>query len=64
MKDAAKIDKLAKAGKDTRPLCGLTIAVKDNIDVAGYPTEAGTPSLKGTAQMVLGNSSSISERSL
>ena len=51
LKDAAEIDKLAKAGKDTQPLCGLTIAVKDNIDVAGYPTEAGTPSLEGIAMI-------------
>ena len=44
---AHEIDQRASSGQNVRPLCGLTIAVKDNIDVAGYPTEAGTPSLQG-----------------
>ena len=47
--DAAAIDRAYEAGKDVRPLCGLTFAVKDNIDVAGYPTGADTPALQGAA---------------
>ena len=54
LKEAAEVDKLAKSGKNTGPLCGLSIAVKDNIDVAGYPTEAGTPSLEGRTAAFLG----------
>ncbi len=46
--DAKAVDDLKAAGKDTGPLCGLTFAVKDNIDVVGYPTVAGTPALHGT----------------
>ena len=32
------------AGGETLPLAGLVAAVKDNIDVAGFPTTAGSPS--------------------
>ena len=46
--DARAVDELKAAGHDTRPLCGLAFAVKDNIDVVGYPTVAGTPALSGT----------------
>ena len=45
--DAQAVDDAAAAGKDTGPLCGLAFAVKDNIDVLGYPTAAGTPVLEG-----------------
>ena len=47
LRDAAAVDARAAAGEDVRPLCGLAFAVKDNIDVVGYPTEAGTPALEG-----------------
>ena len=43
------MDHAYAAGKDIRPLCGLAFAVKDNIDVVGYATEAGTPALAGVA---------------
>lgn len=46
--DARAVDELKASGHDTRPLCGLPFAVKDNIDVVGYPTVAGTPALHGT----------------
>jgi allophanate hydrolase len=40
--DAAAIDERVAAGEQL-PLAGATIAVKDNIDVAGMPTTAGCP---------------------
>ena len=46
--DAKAVDELKASGHDTKPLCGLPFAVKDNIDVVGYPTVAGTPVLHGT----------------
>lgn len=45
--EAKAIDASKAAGKDTGPLCGLPFAVKDNIDVVGYATVAGTPGLQG-----------------
>ncbi len=45
--DAKAVDELKASGHDTKPLCGLPFAVKDNIDVVGYPTVAGTPALHG-----------------
>lgn len=41
------IDASKAAGNDTRPLCGLPFAVRDNIDVFGYATVAGSPALEG-----------------
>ena len=41
------MDARAAAGEDVGPLCGLLFAVKDNIDVRGYPTVGGTPGLEG-----------------
>ena len=43
--DAAAIDAKAAAGGTITPLCGLPLAVKDTIDVEGYPTTAATPGL-------------------
>ena len=45
--EAQAIDASKAAGNDTGPLCGLPFAVKDNIDVVGYATVAGTPGLEG-----------------
>ncbi|EIE21247.1 amidase signature enzyme [Coccomyxa subellipsoidea C-169] len=46
--DAHQVDMMYDNGTDIRPLCGLTFAVKDLFDVAGYTTVAGTPALAGT----------------
>jgi allophanate hydrolase len=40
--DAAAVDERVAAGEDL-PLAGATLAVKDNIDIAGMPTTAGCP---------------------
>lgn len=40
--EAAEIDARVAAG-ERLPLAGLVVAVKDNIDVAGMPTTAGSP---------------------
>ncbi|KGM14081.1 allophanate hydrolase [Cellulomonas bogoriensis] len=40
--DAAGVDARVAAGEDL-PLAGLTVAVKDNVDVAGLPTTAACP---------------------
>ncbi|KAK9812807.1 hypothetical protein WJX72_004169 [[Myrmecia] bisecta] len=45
--DAKSVDDKYAAGMDIKPLCGIVFAVKDNIDVLGYPTVAGTPALEG-----------------
>ncbi len=45
--DAHQVDMMYDNGTDIRPLCGLTFAVKDLFDVAGYTTVAGTPALAG-----------------
>ncbi|CAK0787711.1 hypothetical protein CVIRNUC_010933 [Coccomyxa viridis] len=47
LKEARAIDDAYDAGLDIKPLCGMAFVVKDNLDVLGYPTEAGTPALKG-----------------
>lgn len=47
LEQAAAIDKKKRNGIDTGPLCGVPMVVKDNIDVAGYITAAGTPALRG-----------------
>jgi allophanate hydrolase len=43
MADAAALDALPAAAREALPLYGLTLAVKDNVDVAGLPTTAGCP---------------------
>jgi allophanate hydrolase len=40
--EAAEVDTRLAAGEDL-PLAGLVLAVKDNIDVAGFPTTAACP---------------------
>lgn len=40
------VDQDRAQGKPLGPLAGLPLIVKDNIDTVGFPTSAGTPSLK------------------
>ena len=47
LEDAAAIDAKAASGQSILPLCGLPVAVKDSIDVIGYPTTGATPGLAG-----------------
>jgi allophanate hydrolase len=42
LREARGVDVRVQAG-ETLPLAGLTVAVKDNIDVAGLPTTAACP---------------------
>jgi Asp-tRNA(Asn)/Glu-tRNA(Gln) amidotransferase A subunit family amidase len=46
METARGIDKLRSDGAKLGALAGLPVAVKDQIDVAGYPTSAGNGALK------------------
>ena len=46
--EAAQIDAKAASGENILPLCGLPLAVKDSVDVVGYPTTASTPALQGS----------------
>ncbi|NTZ88299.1 amidase [Burkholderia metallica] len=42
-RDALRIDRLVRDGRDPGPLAGVPFLVKWNIDVAGYTTVAGSP---------------------
>jgi amidase len=46
--DAAKVDKLRARGIDLGPMMGIPILVKDNVDVAGLPTTAGSVALQNS----------------
>ena len=49
LEEASEVDGKAATGDDVGPLCGLSFAIKDNMDVQGYATAAGTPALDGEA---------------
>lgn len=42
-RDALRVDRLVRDGDDPGPLAGVPFLVKWNVDVAGYPTVAGSP---------------------
>jgi allophanate hydrolase len=46
--EAAALDALPAAARDGLPLFGATVAVKDNVDVAGLPTTAACPAFAYT----------------
>jgi amidase len=48
LRDAAAAD-TARRGGDRRPLLGIPVIVKDNVDTTGMPTTAGSYALKGSS---------------
>ena len=47
LEHARLVDNARSKGQALGPLAGLPLVVKDNINTVGFPTSAGTPSLKG-----------------
>lgn len=47
MEEARAVDQARAKGETLGPLAGLPLAVKDNINVAGYPTTLGNKALEG-----------------
>ena len=45
---AERLGKMARQGELLGPLHGIPVGIKDIVDVAGWPTEAGSPLLRGS----------------
>jgi amidase len=48
VKDAAALDAERRRGRDRGPLHGIPVLVKDNIDIRGMPTTAGSVALRNS----------------